>query len=400
MHLYRWRARSRSGKVYSGSYLAESKEEVAIFLRSNYGYATSIEEKITLTDKIIFSLSKGKVNDRQYSRFFLQLATMLDSGIPLCRALDLLKNRCPRSLAEICSALVSELKAGKSLSASMQKLGGAFAPVVFAVVEAGEEGGVLQEMLSELAVYYRQRSETSRFLKNICLYPCFVLLLTAATFILFIVKLLPLFADLYQSFNVLPSLPLQMLLMLRSFAGEYWQTTLFLASGYFYFLGHHRRKMLEWLYTFPVISIYRQMFLEIRFCKVLSLLLSSGLALPIAIETAAATTADKNTISRAKLFAETIIKGSDVTKAAAIASPLLSSLTIEFLLVGENSGSLAQMLREASQILEHDFTAALNNMKALLEPVLLVVLAIAVAAMIFMVAGPLLTLLTEMPEYE
>ena len=118
------------------------------------------------------------------------------------------------------------------------------------------------------------------------------------------------------------------------------------------------------------------------------------------IKTAAAGSADKKMTAKAMLFSEAIVRGSDITKAAALASPLFSSLTIEFLIVGESSGALATMLKEAALLLEQDFTASLKNFKVLLEPVLLIIISLVIGAMIFTVASPLLTFLTEIPEYE
>ena len=119
--------------------------------------------------------------------------------------------------------MIADLQAGKALSAAMKKHVHIFRPVTVSVIEAGEQGGILQEMLSELAVYFGQKEEINRFLKNICLYPCLVLSLAIVTGCLFVVKLLPLFADLYQSFDLVPTLPLQVMMFVREIAVKYWQ---------------------------------------------------------------------------------------------------------------------------------------------------------------------------------
>lgn len=397
MQLYRWRARSMAGKLYQGSYLADSKQEVAAFLHENYDYITGIEEVQSFTVKISRLFNSGKVNDKERSRFFQQLAAMIGSGIPLCRALELLKTRCPVSLTNVCCLLIADLQAGKALSAAMKKHVHIFRPVTVSVIEAGEQGGILQEML---AVYFGQKEEINRFLKNICLYPCLVLSLAIVTGCLFVVKLLPLFADLYQSFDLVPTLPLQVMMFVREIAVKYWQAAASLSLFILYYLWQRRYSLLKWCFCLPLIAGYRQTFLEIRFCKILSLLLNSGISLPVSIKTAAAGSADKKMTAKAMLFSEAIVRGSDITKAAALASPLFSSLTIEFLIVGESSGALATMLKEAALLLEQDFTASLKNFKVLLEPVLLIIISLVIGAMIFTVASPLLTFLTEIPEYE
>ena len=186
----------------------------------------------------------------------------------------------------------------------------------------------------------------------------------------------------------------------REIAVKYWQAAAVLSLFVLYYLWLRRYRLLKWCFCLPLIAGYRQTFLEIRFCKILSLLLHSGISLPVAIKTASAGSGDKKLTAKAMVFSEAIVRGCDITKAAALASPLLSSLTIEFLIVGESSGSLATMLNEAALLLEQDFTASLKNFKVLLEPVLLIIIALVIGVMIFTVASPLLTFLTEIPEYE
>ena len=187
------------------------------------------------------------------------------------------------------------------MSAALKKHAHIFEPVAVSVIEAGEQGGILQEMLSELAVYFGQKAEINRFLKNICLYPCLVLLLAMVTGCLFIVKLLPLFADLYQSFDLVPTLPLQVMMTVREIAVKYWQAAAVLSLFVLYYLWLRRYRLLKWCFCLPLIAGYRQTFLEIRFCKILSLLLHSGISLPVAIKTASAGSGDKKLTAKCTL---------------------------------------------------------------------------------------------------
>lgn len=103
-------------------------------------------------------------------------------------------------------------------------------------------------MLSELAVYFGQKEEINRFLKNICLYPCLVLSLAIVTGCLFVVKLLPLFADLYQSFDLVPTLPLQVMMFVREIAVKYWQAAASLSLFILYYLWQRRYSLLKWCF--------------------------------------------------------------------------------------------------------------------------------------------------------
>lgn len=399
MHIYNWRARGITGRLYTGEYLADSEKEVATFLHENYAYITSISENKSIVEQIRKIFFKRTISDKERSMFFGQLAVMLKSGISLYTALNIIRKRDSLVLFPLCEDVIKKLQSGVSFAKSLEEQNGLFSEAVIAIVIAGEQGGILEEMFDELASYYEERVETTRFFRNICLYPLLIIFMSLITFSLFIIKLLPIFSELYQSFGVEPTSIVQVLLMLRNKGGDFWPITLVFLGGLIYFLIYKREKIILKITLLPIVKKYQQAFLEIRFCRMLAMLLKSGITLPVAIETAGNAIANPFLRGRSKVFAQGIVSGMNITKAAKLASPLLSSLTMEFLLIGENSGSLELMFKESAKILEAEFTSSIKDLKVVFEPLLLIIIAFIVMIMLVIVVGPLLSLLMDLPEY-
>lgn len=199
---YRWKAVNGAGKSFSGVCSAASEGEAAAFVRSNYGYLTFLQREKA---KTAFTFGKWqtkcRLTDEELAVFFSQLALMLNSGLPVLKALSVLEKRLPQKTARLCRELQDGLQNGESLAGCVNNSRAAWGSLATAVIAAGEAGGILCEMLDELAQYYQLQAQMKRFIKNISLYPLFLLTASLAVALVFIVKVLPLFADLYASMN-------------------------------------------------------------------------------------------------------------------------------------------------------------------------------------------------------
>ena len=177
---YRWKAVDSSGVSRSGVYSAASEFEAAAFVRSNYGYLTLLQQEkpaSALAKKqglFKFSKTKKSLTDEEKTVFFSQLALMLNSGLPLLKSLGVLAERLPPKTAQLCLGIERDLKKGTSFAGCIKNMPEVWGALPAAVAEAGENGGILCEMLEELAEYYKLQVQMKRFLKNISLYPLFL----------------------------------------------------------------------------------------------------------------------------------------------------------------------------------------------------------------------------------
>ena len=386
MRQFRWRARSTAGKTCSGEIFADSEREVADFVRANYGYVIGIEkvERSSWRDSAFFA---GKtINHKERAKFFQQLYTLLEAGISIAQALD--------------GRLSAGLKKGLPLSGAMQKQTRVFPPQSIAVVEAGELGGELNAVLKALSDYYRRQDKLCKYVRSILAYPAFLIVVSCATVIFFSVELLPMFTTLYASLGVPETQLLRHLLFLKRLVGRHFLAlaAVLIVSGKA--LYQKRKELVSLVCRLPGIRGLHRPYLEVRFVKMLALLLRSGTALPEAIRLAVRTVEDGEMRLQADRFADGILRGLGIAASATQAGNLFSHVTLEFLRIGENSGNLSQMLSEAAEIREQELMQRIRELKTILEPLLVMIIATVVFAAIAVMISPLFSVMTQMPAYQ
>ncbi len=398
MQLYRWRARNKSGKIFSGQLLAGSDREVAEYVQERHGYVINIK-KTNNWYNYKQKFFGRKINAKSKESFFRKLATLLNSGMTLLRSLELIRGKSEGKLSEVCAALEKDLFKGLSFSLALRKWPKIFGHSDIKIVEAGETSGNLALLLTQLADFYQKEVENQRFLINACIYPCIVLALVFITAAYFLWKVLPLLVDLYITMQVEPNTVLNFLILVESLFKDFgWGifVVVFIFLGQIYSKRENLRILLLRL---PLVKACYHDLLEVRYCGVLAIMLSSGISLPLALSGAGETLPialrwQSERLSRA------VVQGMPVSKAAAICSEILGPTSLEFIAVGEESGNLAEMFLEASNITEEELQAKLKNLKALLEPLLMVFIALLVGCVVFSITSPIFGLITGLPDYK
>ncbi len=400
MQQYKWKAVNDSGQCFSGIYTAASKSEAAAFVRSNYGYLTFLQRTESWFNvKIFLRHTQEQLSDEEKAVFFGQLALMLNSGLPVLKALQVLEERLPPKTARLCMAMQRGLENGESLASCVKNSWTAWGSLAEAVISAGEAGGILCEMLEELAQYYHMQAQMKRYIKNISLYPLFLLTVSLVVALMFIVKVLPLFAGLYASMNAEVPPYLNLLFALQAVIAENFLAFLCMGFAALLFAWQQRRKIVKALFGIPFLKAQKQMYLEIRFDKVLALLLHGGIALPQAAQIAGNALGEAGLLRQAENFADDVLRGAAPAEAAMNAKGLFSGLSVEFIGVGAETGRLPEMLARASELLQMRFDDTLKKLKVILEPLLLLLVAGLVSAIIIGVAAPMFSLSGSLPDY-
>ena len=399
LQLYHWRARTTTGRLYEGEFLAADEQEVAAFVRTNFGYVTGIKLIKAPRSLRTVWLKARRIRDKERALFFKHLHILLRSGIPLLQALKLLEDKLGPKMAEVGRFLCRELTRGQPLAAALHQQPKIFPPLAVAAVEAGELSGNLTEVLAALQHYYEMQAELRRFLLNACLYPCLLLLFALGTLCFFILKVLPLFGEMYAAFKTEQSLGLQLVLGVRALLLEHYVLTAVMLALGLVCAWHWRQHWQKLLAFLPGYTRLQRQYLEIRFSKLLSLLLGSGVPLPEAITVAGKAVGDAKHVRKCTIFAGSVVRGIGIEQAAALAGRLFSETGLAFLRVGENSGNLPEMLAESAAIQEQELRAEISNLKTLLEPLLIMVVAGVILLLVMSVLGPMFTLINQLPEY-
>ena len=400
MRLFRWQARSSGGRMYNGEYYAESEEQVIDFIHKNYGYVTNIERVKENTSFQRWFKPRLQFSNRERANFYKQLSTLLDAGIPIVKGIGMVTERLSEKFKPVCMRLNLSLRSGHPLSYAMSLQPEVFSEMNVSIVEAGEVSGQISRVLLSLSEFYKQQDKLVKLVRNVCIYPGFLLVLAFLTFVFFCVKLVPSFANLYSSLGVKETPLLQMLLYASNLLQNYAValSCMCVAGGKLLLLQHAR--ILSLLMCFPGVSSMRHSFLEVRFTRLLALMLQSGIAFPEAILRASVALTDTTMKNNAKKFSENVLRGVGISEAAMQSGNLFSRTGLEFLSIGESSGNLPDMLAEFAEIQEQELFTRLRDLKAVLEPVLVVMIATMVFAVMAVMLSPLFELMTQMPEYE
>ena len=304
MRLFRWQARSSGGKAYNGEYYAENEKQVIDFVHRNYGYVVNIER--VKNKKALHRLFKPRLqfSNRERANFYKQLSTLLDAGIPIVKGIEMVAERLSEKYKPICTRLNLSLQSGRPLSYAMSLQPGSFSEMNVSVVEAGEVSGQISQVLLSLSEFYKQQDKLTKLVRNVCIYPGFLLTLAFLTFIFFSVKLVPL----YLSLGVKETTLLQTLLSVSNLLENHAIALSCMCVVGGRLLLQQRASILSLLMRFPGIRRIRHSFLEIRFTRLMALMLHSGISFPEAILRASVTLTDASMKNNAKKFSENVLR--------------------------------------------------------------------------------------------
>ena len=400
MRLFRWQARSSGGRAYNGEYYAESEEQVIDFIRRNYGYVTNIERVKDGRFVRRWFEPRLQFSGKERANFYKQLATLLDAGIPIVKGIEMITGRLGKKYKPVCKRLTLSLQSGHPLSYAMSLQPEVFPEMNISVIEAGEASGQISRVLLSLSDFYKQKDKLIKLVRNVCIYPGFLLCLAVLTFLFFSVKLVPSFAELYHSLGVKETPLLQILLSLSDLLQNHAAAIFCVFMAGCRLLLLQRSKVLTLLMYLPGIGSLRHSFLEISFTRLLALMLDSGIAFPEAVLRASVTLTDASMKNNAKKFSENVLRGIGIAEAAMQSGNLFSQTGLEFLSIGESSGDLPDMLTEFADIQEQELFAWLRDVKAVLEPVLVVLIAMMIFTVMAVMLSPLFDLMTRIPEYK
>ena len=400
MRLFRWQARSSGGRAYNGEYYAESEEQVIDFIRRNYGYVTNIERVKDGRFVRRWFEPRLQFSGKERANFYKQLATLLDAGIPIVKGIEMITGRLGKKYKPVCKRLTLSLQSGHPLSYAMSLQSEVFPEMNISVIEAGEASGQISRVLLSLSDFYKQKDKLIKLVRNVCIYPGFLLCLAVLTFLFFSVKLVPSFEELYHSLGVKETPLLQILLSISDLLQNHAAAIFCVFMAGCRLLLLQRSKVLTLLMYLPGIGSLRHSFLEISFTRLLALMLDSGIAFPEAVLRASVTLTDASMKNNAKKFSENVLRGIGIAEAAMQSGNLFSQTGLEFLSIGESSGDLPDMLTEFAEIQEQELFTRLRDVKAVLEPVLVVLIAMMIFTVMAVMLSPLFDLMTRIPEYK
>ncbi len=361
------------------------------------GKPISVEEKVMGSKEIVLFQSK-KIKLKDISLFCKQMSVMLESGIPLNNAVDILEQQATSKNLKSSLKIVSKsLKEGSQLSKAMIDQEGMFPDLLIRMVQAGEKTGKLDEVLEKMSEHYNKELKTSRQIRGAMIYPAVLAFLAVAAVLALLYVVIPSFSGIFEQSGMAMPLPTRIVLAASNFVRSYWYI-LFGVTGILVFLFLRYRSTEAGRYqldrlklNLPVIKGPMQKIVTARFASTLAILTSAGIPLVEAIESAAATTNNAVVIEKMKIANEGLQKGERLT-GMITSTGLFPPMMLSMVKIGEESGSLESMLVKTSDYYEEELETAIKQLLSLLEPAMIIVMGVIIGGIVASVMLPMFEL--------
>jgi len=378
MPLYRYRARDKDGALHAGTMEAARKEGVADQLSGMGHIPVLIEEQEPAgVSGIDLGALFVRVTSQDLIIFSRQLSTLTSAGIPFIQSLVTLERQSENSLLKNAIAQIRrDVEAGSSFSDALARQPRIFNKLYISMVRAGETAGILDDILSRLALLAEHEAETRERVKTAVRYPLIVVIAISLAFAFLVTFVIPKFATLFAQFKTELPLPTRILIGINYVVMNYWYLiilAIILTVGGV--IGYLRTPAGRWQWDrlklkLPIFGILFQKVALSRFARVFAAMQKSGISMMLTLEIAGETVGNV-VISRAVESMGVSLRDGKGLTAPMSASGLFPPLVIQMMSVGEETGQLDTMLNKVSDYYDMDVEYTLRRLSTMIEPILL-----------------------------
>lgn len=384
MGKFKYFARDKNGREVKGDIEARDPEAVSDILHDQGLIIVSIKEASFLDPSRFAEINIGGVPMKEKVVFMRQMATMISSGLPLNRALEIMVEQSANPMFKKVLVNVSmAVQSGKSLSVSFREQEDVFDNITLNLIEAGEESGNLEVILGKLATELEEKDSLNRKIKSAMIYPVIILIVILGVVLMMMFVLVPSMSDIYKDFGADLPIITKMIMAMSDFALNYWWAViiiflvLFLGFRFYKSTEKGKKTIDKIILKIPIIGKLVSKTQIAQFTRILALLLGSGLSIVKALELTGQSLG--NTV-----FKDVVMDARDeVEKGGPLALPIARSTNFPLLVssmisVGEETGEIDAVLDKVSEYYKEEVDTATSNLSSVLEPVLLIIMGVAV----------------------
>ena len=396
MPVFTWTGTNADGDHRGGDMNAGSKDEVAQKLRSQQITVNSVKAK--KGKGLGIKLPGGKVPSKNLVIFTRQFATMIDAGLPLVQCLELLGNAEPhKKFQGIILAIRKDIESGATLADSMGKHPAAFDNLYTALVSAGEIAGILDTVFNRLALQLEKAAKLKRKVKGAFTYPVAVSVIAFFVVIIMLYKVIPSFAKMFSSMGgTLPG-PTLFVMGISNFVQTYILHITALSFGLFVattvIMGYEptRRVVDRLALKAPLFGPLIRKSAVARFTRTLGTMVSSGVPIIDSLEIVSRTAGNYSIQDAVMYVREKISEGQNMVDPLT-QTGIFPNMVVQMIGVGESTGALDTMLNKIADFYEDEVDVAVDNLTALLEPIMMVGLGGIVGGLLIAMYLPIFTL--------
>jgi len=393
MPIYKWEGKTAKGAIKKGEMEAPNEAAIRIHLRQQNIVPTKVVSK---GKEFKISLPfKKKVNQRAIAIFTRQLATMIDAGLPLVQSLEILSLQQEGKLFKnIIREIREDVEGGSTFAGALKKHPATFNDLYTNLVVAGEEGGILDTILTRLANYIEKSEALKKKVKSALIYPATIVGVALIVVAILMIFVIPVFETLFKSAGQNLPLPTLIVLTLSKLIKKYVVILipalilLFYMARKYYQTQNGRAVIDRLLLKLPVFGPLLRKIAVARFSRTLGTLVSSGVPILDGLTIVSRTSGNK-TIETAILNARASIREGETIAEPLNRSKIFPPMVIQMISVGESTGALDNMLSKIAEFYEEEVDIAVANLTSLLEPFLMVFLGVVIGGVVIAMYLPI-----------
>jgi type IV pilus assembly protein PilC len=384
---FAYKATNKHGKEVFGVIDSDNQALAIQDVRSLGLYPTSMREARKADERRarkqkggLNELYFGGVKQKQIVIITRQLATLIDAGLPLLRSLNILiSQQKPSKIRDILREISADVQQGSTFSDGLAKHPKAFDRLYVNMVRAGEVGGMLETVLNRLAIFMEKRMALKRRVRGAMVYPSFVVLAATGIVSFLLVRVVPVFAEIFNDFGSALPAPTQFLVDVADFMKVKWWLLLLIVNSTVITIKVLskirlvKRIMDRVLLKMPLVGDLVTKVAVARFARTLGTLLNSGVPILQALRITKETI-NNEVIQNAVQKVHDSIKEGDTIAAPLDESKVFPSMVVNMIDVGEETGSLDSMLNKVADIYDAEVEAAVEALLSLMEPAIIVCL--------------------------
>ena len=399
MPTFVWEGRTAQGRVIKGDNLEAPSVEAAL--------ARLREQRIRPIPNRVREKGKGlekelsipgfgaKVTTKDLSLATRQLATMIDAGLPIVQCLDILAQQSENKLLRnTIGTIRKDVEQGCTLADALRKHPKVFDDLYVNMVEAGEAGGILNTILNRIAVFIEKANRLKKKVKGAMIYPCAIVFVAVVVVSVLMIWVIPVFAELYGSMGKALPLPTQICINISNWFVAWWYMLVagvigvIMAISFYYKTPQGNMNIDRLLLRMPVIGDLLRKVAIARFSQNMALLLSSGVPILDGLAITGKTAGNK-VVEKAILESRI-----SISQGKTVAEPLRDSkifppLVCQMVAIGESTGGLDAMLKKVAELYEEEVDDAVNNLTAMMEPMIMVVLGVILGGLVIAMYLPI-----------
>lgn len=395
LETFTWEGTDRGGKRVKGEMPGASDALVKAALRRQGVNPLKVRKK----PKPMFGGGKKKITTKDIAVFSRQLATMMAAGVPLVQAFEIVgRGHENPSMQELILSVKNDVEAGNALATALGKHPLYFDDLFCNLVHAGEQAGVLETLLNKIATYKEKTEALKSKIKKAMFYPTAVIVVAFIITAILLIFVIPQFQSLFSSFGGdLPAFTLMVISISEIFQAYWWAIFGGLGIAVYLFTyfkkrsANFNRALDKIVLKVPVVGEIVRKAAIARYCRTLSTMFAAGVPLVEAMESVAGATGNSVYGDAVLIMRDEIATGQQL-QASMRQTSLFPNMVVQMVAIGEESGSLDDMLSKVADFFEEEVDNAVDALSSLLEPLIMAVLGILIGGLVVAMYLPIFKL--------